>query len=166
MKRIALLAALLAGAAATAKPWNGIEPGATTRDEVVRRFGDPSRVVTPTEGVEVLAYFKDRAIKGTQQVQFKVDAKSRVVQRIDVFPLSAIDVEAVENTYGAACPQGAASEGPCYLKKVTDDFRVYFHYHRVGLAVFFEADGKTVNSLIFEAAKRAEAPKAAQKPRP
>ncbi|WNG38192.1 hypothetical protein F0U61_34395 [Archangium violaceum] len=148
MKTIAIVALLLAAAPAVAKPWQGIEPGQSKRDQVIQKFGEPSRVVT-TEGKEVIAYFEQKAIKGTKQVQFKVDPGTKLVERIDVFPGPVIDKESVESTYGPACPSGKMPASPCYQKKLTDDFRTYLLYPRLGLAVFLNEDGKTVHSFIF-----------------
>lgn len=149
MKTIAIVAVLLAAAPAVAKPWQGIEPGQSKRDQVIQKFGEPSRVVT-TEGKEVIAYFEQKAIKGTKQVQFKVDPGTQLVERIDVFPGPVIDKESVESTYGNACPaSGRQPAAPCYQKKITDDFRTYLLYPKLGLAVFLNEDGKTVHSFIF-----------------
>ncbi|MFY0523852.1 hypothetical protein ACN28I_11995 [Archangium gephyra] len=149
MKTIAIVAVLLAAAPAVAKPWQGVEPGQTRREQVIQRFGEPSRVVT-AEGKEVIAYFNQQAIKGTKQVQFKVDPGTQLVEQIHVFPGPVIDKESVESTYGNACPSGkAAASGPCYQKKITDDFRTYLHYAKLGLAVFLNEDGRTVHSFIF-----------------
>ena len=149
MKTIAIVAVLLAAAPAVAKPWQGVEPGQTRREQVVQKFGEPSRVVT-ADGKEIIAYFDQRAIKGTKQVQFKVDPGTQLVERIDVFPGPVIDKESVESTYGNVCPSGkAAASGPCYQKKLTDDFRTYMLYAKLGLAVFLNEDGKTVHSFIF-----------------
>jgi hypothetical protein len=149
MRTIAIVAVLLAAAPAVAKPWQGIEPGQSKREQLLQKFGEPSRVV-PAEGKEVIAYLDDRAIKGTKQVQFTVDRGTQVVERIAVFPGPVIDKESVEGTYGAACPaSGKAPPAPCYVKMLTDDFRTYLHYARLGLAVFLNEDGKTVQSFIF-----------------
>ncbi|HYO54214.1 hypothetical protein [Archangium sp.] len=148
MKTIAIVAVLLATAPAVAKPWQGIEPGQSKREQVIQKFGEPSRVVT-TDGKEVIAYFDQKAIKGTKQVQFKVDTGTQQVERIDVFPGPVVDKESVESTYGPVCPSSKASANPCYQKKLTDDFRTYLFYARLGLAVFLNEDGKTVHSLIF-----------------
>ncbi len=148
MKTIAIVAVLLAAAPAVAKPWQGIEPGQSKREQVLQKFGEPSRTVT-ADGKEIIAYFDQRAIKGTKQVQFKVDPGTQLVERIDVFPGPVIDKESVESTYGSACPAGKAPPGPCYQKKLTDDFRTYLLYPRLGLAVFLNEDGKTVHSFIF-----------------
>src|SRR5262249_11817558 len=121
---LAALVALLP-AAAIAKPWNGIEPGVSKRDEVVKKFGEPSKVVK-TGDKETLAYLGDKVIKGTAQAQFKLDAASGTVERIDVFPGPVIDKDMVESSYGPACPtSGPAPKDPCYTKKITDNFKTY-----------------------------------------
>jgi hypothetical protein len=141
----------LAPAAALAKPWNGIEPGSSKKDEVIKKFGDPSKVVK-AEAKETLAYLSDKAIKGTTQAQFKVDSASGTVERIDVFPGPVIDKDMVESSYGAACPSaGPSPKDPCYVKKITDNFKTYFVYVKLGLAVFFKDDNKTVSSFVFTA---------------
>ncbi len=142
----------LLSASALAKPWNGIDPGTSKREDVVKKFGEPTKSV-PSEGKEVIAYLGKQLIKGTTQAQFRVDATTKVVERIDVFPGPVIDRESVENSYGPACPAGAQPEGPCYVKKVTDDFQTYFQYPKLGLAVFLNTDGKTVQSFIYTAPK-------------
>lgn len=148
------LAALLAlPTAALAKPWNGIDPGTSKRDDVVKKFGEPSKVVK-SDGKEVLAYLGEKALKGTAQAQFKVDAQTGTVERIDVFPAQAIDMEMVESSYGPACPAGAAApkepKEACYKKKMAgDDFKPYIVYQKLGLAIFFKEDNKTVSTLVF-----------------
>jgi hypothetical protein len=149
MRTLPLLVVLLAAAPAVAKPWQGIEPGASKRSQVLEKFGEPSRTVT-SDGKEIIAYFDKAAIKGTKQVQFRVDPASQLVERIDVFPAVVVDREAMENTYGPACPSsGKQPSTPCHLKKVTEDFRTYLLYPRLGLAIFLQEDGKTVHSLVF-----------------
>lgn len=154
MDRTAFVLFALCSLTALARPWNGIDPGVSTRAEVVKKFGPPTRTVKSGEGQEILAYLGRNALPGTTQAQFKVDAKTGVVERIDVFPRPVIDQVAIENSYGHACPPGPLPDTPCYVKKVTDDFRIYFHYPRLGLAIFFNADGKTVSSFIFQPAKK------------
>jgi hypothetical protein len=152
MRSLALALALVAGAA-SAKAWNGIEPGISKKEEILSKFGTPSKIVSAGDK-EILAYYKERAIQGTSQAQFKVEAKSGIVERIDVFPGPVIDKDAIEGTYGVMCPPGApAPSSPCYVKKITDDFRVYFLYAKLGLAIFFNEDGKTVQSFIFQQSK-------------
>ncbi|MBN1208149.1 MAG: hypothetical protein JXB05_25025 [Myxococcaceae bacterium] len=152
---VAMLFAALPAAAVGAKKWQGIEPGVSKRDEVTQKFGEPSRVVT-ADGKEIIAYFGKEAIKGTSQAQFKVDPTSKVIERIDVFPGPVIDKETIENSYGEACPNGPPPAAPCFLKKMTDEFRTYYLYPKLGLAIFFNEDGKTVHSLIFTTQKAAK----------
>ncbi len=154
MRTLALIAVLFAAAPALAKPWNGIDPGSSKREEIIKKFGEPSRTVT-TDGKEILAYFDKQAIKGTSQAQFRVDPGTQVVERIDVFPGPVIDKETIENSYGPACPAGKMPSTPCYMKKLTDDFRTYYLYPKLGLAIFFNEDGKTVHSFIFTTLKAA-----------
>lgn len=148
-----LLLALFVPALAHARSWNGIEPGVTSREEVVRRFGAPTKMLT-VEGHQVLAYTGTSAIKGTAQAQFRVDSQTGLVDRIDVFPGPVVDKEAVESTYGPPCPAGQApAPANCYQKKLTEEFRTYFFYAHLGLAVFFEEDGDHVQSFVFQQVK-------------
>src|SRR5215470_909188 len=156
--RLLLVTLLLLGELAAAKAWNGIEPGVSRRDEVVKRFGQPSKTVT-VSGKEVLAYTDSAAMKGTSQAQFRVDPATGVVERIDVFPATVVDHETVEATFGPACPKSGASQpAACFQKKLTDDFRTYYLYARIGLAVFFEDAEDRVQSFVFTAARAAAAP--------
>jgi hypothetical protein len=151
--RLILVLALLVPALTHARSWNGIEPGVTSRDEVVKRFGPPTKTLN-VEGHQVLAYTGASAIKGTAQAQFRVDPQSGLVERIDVFPGPVVDKETVESSYGPPCPSGgAAPSGNCFLKKLTEDFRTYYLYPRLGLAVFFEEDGEHVQSFVFQPVK-------------
>jgi hypothetical protein len=152
MRALAFLASLLLASVALAKAWNGIEPGASHREDVVKKFGEPAKVVN-LEGKEILAYVGPQAIKGTTEAQFRVDAATKVVERIDVFPGPAVDKDAVENTYGPACPPGPPPATACYIKKLTDEFQTYFFYSRLGLAIFWNEDGKTVHSFVFQVQK-------------
>jgi hypothetical protein len=159
MRGTLIVSLTLLAASASARPWNGIEPGVSTREDVTKKFGDPTKVVS-TEGKDVLAYLGHNAIRGTQQAQFKVNPTSQVVERIDVFPGPVIDRDAIENTYGHACAAGPGATNPCYVKKVDERFRTYFQYVKVGLVIFFNDDGKTVESFVFTAPKKEVAPAA------
>jgi len=148
-----LLLALLLPALTHARSWNGVEPGVTSRDEVVKRFGQPTKILS-VEGHPVLAYTGASAIKGTAQAQFRVDPATGLVERIDVFPGPVVDRETVESSYGPPCPaSGAAGAGNCFQKKLTEDFRTYYFYARLGLAVFFDEDGEKVQSFVFQTVK-------------
>lgn len=155
LRRVAVtgLAAAWAAAAA-AKPWNGVNPGSSTKADVLKRFGEPTKKVTQ-DGKEVLAYIGEQAIKGTTQTQFTVGTGG-LVEQITVFPATAIDKPTVEESFGPACAApGTAGPSPatstCYVKKLTDDFRTYFWYKRAGFVVFFTEDGKSVYSLLYNA---------------
>src|SRR5262244_499339 len=115
MRIPALVASLLIAPSALAKPWNGIEPGVSHREDVVKKFGEPAKVVN-LEGKEILAYTGPHAIKGTTETQFRVDSATKLVERIDVFPGPVVDKETVESTYGPACPPGPQPAAPCYVK--------------------------------------------------
>ena len=151
--RLPILLCLVLCAVAWAKPWNGIEPGTTTRADVVKKFGEPSKV-TVVGGHDVLTYLKEKAIKGTVQSQFRVEKESGIVDRIDVFPALEliIDQEAIEKSYGAKCATG--EQDGCYLKRTQDKKPPYFLYPRLGLAIFFRDDGKIVQSFAFLPAKK------------
>ena len=157
--RAPLLLVLCLASSSVAKPWQGIDPGDSKRAEVVAKFGEPTKVV-PLQGKEILAYMGPKAIKGTQQAQFRIDNATQTVERIDVFPDTAIQIgkEAIENSYGKECAQGQSATPNCYVKKMGDDFNAYFLYSRLGLAVFFDKEGKNVSSLVFTPPKGAPIP--------
>lgn len=156
-RRTLLVTLLLVAALASAKAWNGIEPGVSRRDDVVKRFGPPSKTVT-VSGKEVLAYTDSAAMKGTSQAQFRVDPATGVVERIDVFPATVVDHDTVETTFGPLCPRaGAPQPAACFQKKLTDDFRTYYVYARLGLAVFFEENEDRVQSFVYTAPRPAPA---------
>ena len=111
LRTLAITAVLLFAIPAAAKPWQGIEPGVSKREEIIQKFGEPSRLVT-NDNKEIIAYFSKEAIKGTTQAQFKVDATTKIVERIDVFPGPVIDKETIENSYGPACPSGPSPPPP------------------------------------------------------
>ena len=132
-----------------AKPWNGITPGVSTREDVIKKFGEPTKTVN-VGGRDVLAYQKDKLIKGTTQAQFKVDPKTELVERIDVFPAPVLTLPDITQAYGPECTIEApeAKDHPCYLKR-SDEKRNYIVYGMLGLAVFFTPDGKQVQSFAF-----------------
>jgi hypothetical protein len=141
-----LLLCLLVPTAAVAKPWNGIQPGSSSTADVIDRFGQPTRTVV-TGDQQTLVFAGDRAIKGTVQSQFKV-GPDKVVRRIDVYPAVPLDAAAIESSYGPACTAQAPVE-PCFVKKQSPTKHPYYVYAKLGLAVFFKEDGKTVLSLAF-----------------
>jgi len=124
-------------------------PRGPTRDEVVHRF-ESLRKPSPSAAREVLAYQKDKLIKGTTQAQFKIAPKSGVVERIDVFPRPVLSLADISQAYGPECtPESPESrDHTCYLKR-SDEKRNYVVYQALGLAVFFTPDGKQVQSFAF-----------------
>ena len=130
-----------------AKPWNAIEPGVATAADVVAKFGQPSKMIA-ADGQEILVYGAKNAISGTVQAQFKVDQLLKVVDRIDVYPAPIVDVDEIERSYGRACAVTRAAE-PCYVRQMATSKRKYFLYVKLGLAIFFEDDGRRVRAFSF-----------------
>jgi hypothetical protein len=142
-----VFALLLAPCLALAKPWQGITPQGSSEVDVVAKFGPPTKRVT-AKGHTVLLYSGLQVIRGTVQVQFKLDPVSQEVQRIDVYPEPVILAEAIESSYGRSCEATGAVE-PCYWRKETAQKAPYFLYPKLGLAIFFKEDQKTVQSFSF-----------------
>ena len=141
-----LVCLLLVAGRATGKPWQGITPGESNNLDVLGKFGEPSKTLT-SQGAQTLVYSRESAIKGTVQAQFKLNAEKLVV-RIDVFPSVVLDAAAIERSYGPACSAGRVTEH-CYTEKRTPTQGRYFVYAKLGLAVFFTDDAKTVKLLAF-----------------
>jgi hypothetical protein len=147
MSRFALLLSLLP-VLAFAKPWQGITPGGGMSElDVIGKFGEPSRKVS-ARGQLVLVFSGAQTIKGTVQAQFKCDPATKEVQRIDVYPEPVIDMAAIEKSYGRSCEATEGAE-PCYWRKDTAQKQPYFLYQKLGLAIFFKDDDKTVLSFAF-----------------
>jgi hypothetical protein len=105
-------------------------------------------------------------MKGTSQAQFRVDPSTGLVERIDVFPATVIDHETVETTFGPPCPRtGTPAPAACFQKKLTDDYRTYYVYTRLGLAVFFDETDDRVQSFVYTTPRQAPSPAPATAPR-
>ncbi len=115
--------------------------------DVVGKFGEPTKK-TESRGQQVLLYSGLQVIKGTVQVQFKLEPATKVIQRIDVYPAPVISAGEIEDSYGHACAETENKE-PCYVKKQTAQGSTYFLYAKMGLAIFFKEDGRTVQSFAF-----------------
>lgn len=155
MKLLTLLT-LTVSSLAIAGPFK-IDPGVSTREDVIKNLGEPSKVMTGKDGKEVIGYFGMKSPSPKmQQVQVRVDPTTKLVERMDVF-LSAtkplLKAELVAK-YGGECPEGILPEEPCFVKKVTDDGKPYYLYTRLGLAVFFKPDFDQVTTLVFTAVKK------------
>lgn len=145
---LALVTLLFAGTA-RAVPWRGVEPGISTRPDVIEHFGEPTRTAR-LQGGEVLTYRSGRGVKGMRQVEFRINVKSQLLEQINVFPQGAVDRAFVEDAWGPAClPAEAAADQRCYLSKLSQGRRVRFVYPSLGLTVFFKSDGRTVYSYVY-----------------
>lgn len=140
--RRALLAAFLTAAmlvplgAARAQPWQNIVPGQSTEKDVVGRFGQPAKRLQE-KGRTVFSYQEDHAIKGARQANFYFDKKGVVVE-IHVFPKAVVAVDVVVSTFGTG-----------FTKRLTDDYRTYYYYGKLGLVVFLSTNGKTVSAFLY-----------------
>jgi hypothetical protein len=147
-----LFLALVIPSAASAHAWQGVRPGSTTESEVTAKFGVPS-TQGKLSGRLALVYKGDQAIPGTRQAQFFA-REDGVVVEIVVFPVSQLDREAVEGTYGKPT-----------RKAFTDDFRSVWFFRPSGVTVYFGKDG-FVEAVSFkpETATRPDSSRPAAKP--
>jgi hypothetical protein len=148
--RLASLLLALAPALASARAWKGINPGTSTQQEVVDRFGEPT-TRTKRAGRTVLAYYGEQALEGTRQAQFHVDERNAVVE-ITIFLTAQLDQESIEGTYGK----------PPQRTFVEDTFQKVWVYPQSGVTVYFGKEG-FVEALTFGPGAKA-APKAAAQP--
>ena len=140
------LTLLLLSTVAQAKAWKGVTPGTTKKDEVIKKFGDPSKKVGQGDKV-MLAYSGDEAIKGTRETEFLIDSGGVVVQ-IAVFPAGQVEKATIEETYGPDCAKAVRAD--CYVRKLSeDDYKTYYWFKQLGLVVFFNTDGLTVQSFMY-----------------
>lgn len=124
----ALLLALLLPTLAEAKAWQGIEPGRSSGDEVVTRFGEPT--TRKQRGPRsVIAYKGDQALQGTKEAQFHCRADG-VVEEITVFLSASLDAESVEGTFGR--PQSKTF--------VEATFQKVWLYPSKGVTVYFDRE--------------------------
>ncbi len=133
---LAFLIAALLPALASARSWKGINPGASTQQEVVDRFGDPT-TKTKRPGRTILAYYGEQALEGTRQAQFHLDEKG-VVLEITIFLTAQLDQDSIEGTYGK----------PPQRTFVEDTFQKVWVYPQAGVTVYFGKDGN-VEALTF-----------------
>ena len=148
--RLALVLALAIPALAHARAWKGVNPGTSTQQEVVDRFGEPT-TRTKRSGRTVLAYYGEQALEGTRQAQFHVDPQSVVIE-ITIFLTAQLDQESIEGTYGK----------PPQRTFVEDTFQKVWVYPQQGVTVYFGKEGN-VEALTFgPGAKAAPRPAAAE----
>jgi len=153
--RIALLLLALAPGLVAARPWKGVNPGTSTQQEVVERFGEPT-TRTKRTGRTVLAYYGEQALEGTRQAQFHLDPQG-VVLEITIFLTAQLDQESIEGTYGK----------PPQRTFVENTFQKIWIYPQAGVTVYYGKDG-FVEALTFgpgaKAAPKAPAAAAASAP--
>ncbi len=137
----------LAPALASARAWKGVNPGTSTQQEVVERFGEPT-TRTKRSGRTVLAYYGEQALEGTRQAQFHVDDRGTVLE-ITIFLTAQLDQESIEGTYGK----------PPQRTFVEDTFQKVWVYPQQGVTVYFGKEGN-VEALTFGPGAK-PAPKAA-----
>jgi len=133
---LAFLLLSLAPGPALARSWKGINPGASTQQEVVDRFGDPT-TKTKRPGRLILAYYGEQALEGTRQAQFHLDDKG-VVLEITIFLTAQLDQDSIEGTYGK----------PPQRTFVEDTFQKVWVYPQAGVTVYFGKEGN-VEALTF-----------------
>jgi hypothetical protein len=134
--RLASLLLVLAPGLASARAWKGVNPGTSTQQEVVDRFGEPT-TRTKRSGRTVLAYYGEQALEGTRQAQFHVDPQG-VVTEITIFLTAQLDQASIEGTYGK----------PPQRTFVEDTFQKVWVYPQQGVTVYFGKEG-TVEALTF-----------------
>jgi hypothetical protein len=134
--RLAFLLVALGPGLASARSWKGINPGTSTQQEVLDRFGEPT-TKTKRPGRLILAYYGDQALEGTRQAQFHLDDKG-VVAEITIFLTAQLDQDSIEGTYGK----------PPQRTFVEDTFQKVWVYPQAGVTVYFAKDGN-VEALTF-----------------
>ena len=150
VKLALLLLAAIVPEAGTARAWKGINPGASSQQDVTGRFGEPT-TRTKRTGRTILAYYGEQALDGTRQAQFHVDASGTVVE-ITIFLTAQLDADSIEGTYGK----------PPQRTFVEDTFQKVWVYPNAGVTVYFGKDG-FVEALTFGPGAKAQAkPAAAQ----
>lgn len=123
---------------------------------MISTLGEPSQRLVG-QGVELLVYQDKKAPDGAVQVQLRLDEATGVVFHIDVAPSAKVDREAVENTYGSACPKGKRASGRhCYVEKLDKGQRCSLHYNSRGLVVYLSEEPERVTRFVFFDAARKE----------
>ncbi|HVO30866.1 MAG TPA: hypothetical protein VMV18_09020 [bacterium] len=139
LKAFVFLAAAFAPSVALARPWHGATPGVTTKSEVVKKFGSPSRELpmSPRYASGMVYQAKEANEFGAEEAQFFFDAQGKLTE-IFVFPQVSLKRDDVIKAYGTN-----------YDERRTDDFRLYFQFKADGFVVFFDKDNDTVFQLQY-----------------
>lgn len=130
--------AFLLSSSLMAKQWKGTVPGKTSRQQVIRKFGKPTKEFSKggklSDGIN---YQGDAAIEGSLETNFYFDKKGILV-RIDVFPSKEIMKADIIRVYGKS-----------YAERRTEKGFVFFNYWREGMVIFFGKDTDKVHSVMF-----------------
>ena len=133
------LALSMVPAIASARAWHGLNPGTSTKAEVVKKFGSPTRELPMTARYAsgLIYQAKESEDYGAEEAQFFFDDKGKLTD-IFVFPAVALKKDDIVKAYGTA-----------FEERRTDDFRLYFQYKADGFVVFFDKDNDSVYQLEF-----------------
>ena len=136
---VAVLALSLVPSIASARAWHGLNPGTTTKAEVVKKFGSPTRELPMTARYAsgLIYQAKESEDYGAEEAQFFFDDKGKLTD-IFVFPSVAMKKDDIIKAYGTG-----------FEERRTDDFRLYFQYKADGFVVFFDKDNDSVYQLEF-----------------
>ncbi len=147
---IAVVAGLLVGAADLgAETWGGLAPSETTRADVERLYGRPSRERSMVEEGRTVAewtYAGERAPQGLERmvISFGLEAGGRfapdVVRSLALYPKPHVfSFRSVSNGWGP--PDAVGTE--------ESTGRPSFHYRKQGLLIIFDKTGSWAELLLF-----------------
>ncbi|HZH02909.1 MAG TPA: hypothetical protein VEY30_03930 [Myxococcaceae bacterium] len=125
-----------------------MDPGVTTQREVLISFGEPTQKITG-RGRTQLIYTRAAAPSGTEKVVFRIDPRTRRVDRIDVVPRRPPSRTYAEDNFGPACSQVSGPDTPCYEIKGAGTAQAFWAYRSIGVVVFLRPDGRTVRSWSY-----------------
>ncbi len=112
-----------------AKEWKGMEPGKTSKSEVIDKFGAPTKEFSKggklSDGIR---YEGEDAIEGALQADFFFDMNEKLY-RIDVIPARELTRKQVVRVYGKDYMEGTTKKGLKYIR-----------YTKKGLTIFFESE--------------------------
>ncbi len=121
------------------RAWHGLNPGTSTKNEVIKKFGSPTRELPMTASyASALVYqAKEAQEYGADEAQFFFDNAGKLTS-VFVFPAVEMKKDDVIKAFGTA-----------FEERRTDDFRLYFQYKAEGFVVFFGKDNDTVYQLQY-----------------
>ena len=130
---------MLVPATALARPWHGLTPGVSTKNDVIKKFGSPTRELPMTVSyASGLVYqAKEAQEYGADEAQFFFDNAGKLTS-VFVFPAVQMKKDDIIKAFGSN-----------FEERRTDDFRLYFQYKADGFVVFFDKDNETVYQLQY-----------------